>query len=75
MKIYITIALHVVLYGSETWSLTLKEEHMGPVQKVFDFIFSQKNQLANLITLVGGAFMCLRDLLRPCPVRLSVLGS
>jgi hypothetical protein len=27
VKIYKTIILQVVLYGSETWSLTLKEEH------------------------------------------------
>jgi hypothetical protein len=26
MKIYITVILLVVLYGCETWSLTLKEE-------------------------------------------------
>jgi hypothetical protein len=27
VRIYKTIILPVVLYGSETWSLTLKEEH------------------------------------------------
>jgi hypothetical protein len=27
MKIYKTIVLSVVLYGCETWSLTLREEH------------------------------------------------
>jgi hypothetical protein len=27
IKIHITIILPVVLYGSETWSLTLREEH------------------------------------------------
>ena len=27
IKIYRTIILHVVLYGCETWSLTLREEH------------------------------------------------
>jgi hypothetical protein len=27
MKIYIIIILPVVLYGCETWSLTLREEH------------------------------------------------
>jgi len=27
VKIYKTIILFVVLYGCETWSLTLKEEH------------------------------------------------
>jgi hypothetical protein len=27
VKIYKTIILPVVLYGCETWSLTLKEEH------------------------------------------------
>jgi hypothetical protein len=27
MKIYRTIILPVVLYGCETWSLTLREEH------------------------------------------------
>jgi hypothetical protein len=33
MKIYITITLPVVLYGSETRSLTLKEEHKLKVFK------------------------------------------
>jgi hypothetical protein len=27
IRIYRTIILHVVLYGCETWSLTLREEH------------------------------------------------
>jgi hypothetical protein len=27
MRIYKTVMLHVVLYGFETWSLTLREEH------------------------------------------------
>jgi hypothetical protein len=27
MKIYRTIILSVILYGCETWSLTLREEH------------------------------------------------
>jgi hypothetical protein len=27
IRIYITIILPVVLYGCETWSLTLREEH------------------------------------------------
>ena len=27
VKIHRTIILHVVLYGCETWSLTLREEH------------------------------------------------
>jgi hypothetical protein len=27
IELYKTIILHVVLYGCETWSLTLKEEH------------------------------------------------
>jgi len=34
MKIYRTIILHVVLYGCETWSLTLKDEHMVRVFKI-----------------------------------------
>ena len=33
LKIYITKILSVVLYGCETWSLTLREEHR---LKVFD---------------------------------------
>jgi hypothetical protein len=32
-------------------------------------------RLANLITVVGETFMSMCDLLRPCPVRLSLLGS
>jgi hypothetical protein len=31
--------------------------------------------LANMITVVGGTFMRMCDLLRPRPVRLSLLGS
>jgi hypothetical protein len=27
VRIYKTIILHVVLYGCETWSLTVREEH------------------------------------------------
>jgi hypothetical protein len=27
MRVYKTIILHAVLYGCETWSLTLREEH------------------------------------------------
>jgi len=27
IKIYKTVVLHVALYGCETWSVTLKEEH------------------------------------------------
>jgi hypothetical protein len=27
IRIYITLSLPVVLYGCETWSLTLREEH------------------------------------------------
>jgi hypothetical protein len=33
IRIYITIILQVVLYGCETWSLTLREEHR---MKVFE---------------------------------------
>jgi hypothetical protein len=33
IKIYKTIILPVVLYGCETWSLTLREEHR---QRVFE---------------------------------------
>jgi hypothetical protein len=33
IRIYKTIILPVVLYGSETWSLTLREEHR---QRVFE---------------------------------------
>jgi len=41
MKIYRTIILPVVLYGSETWSLTLREERRlrvfenGVLRKIF----------------------------------------
>jgi hypothetical protein len=48
------------------------------VQKVSDFISPRKTsdgKLANLITVVGGTFMRMRDFLRPCLVRFSLLGS
>jgi hypothetical protein len=44
IKILITIILHVVLYGCETWSLTLREEHRLRVfeNKVLRRIFGPK---------------------------------
>ena len=35
IKIYITIILPVVLYGCETWLLTLREEHRLRVLRIF----------------------------------------
>jgi hypothetical protein len=45
MRIYKTIILPLVLYGFETWSLTLKEEHRLRVfeNKVLRRIFGPKN--------------------------------
>jgi hypothetical protein len=44
MRIYKTIILPVVLYGCETWSLTLREEHRLRVSenKVLRRIFGPK---------------------------------
>jgi hypothetical protein len=44
IKIYKTIILHVVLYGCEIWSLTLKEEHRLKVfeNRVLRRIFGPK---------------------------------
>jgi hypothetical protein len=43
MRIYKTIILPVVLYGCETWSLTLREEHMGVFEnRVLRSIFGVK---------------------------------
>jgi hypothetical protein len=44
MRIYKTIILSVILYGCETWSLTLKEEHRLRVfeNKVLRRIFGPK---------------------------------
>jgi hypothetical protein len=44
VKIYKTIILPVVLYGCETWSLTLREEHKLRVfeNRVLRRIFGQK---------------------------------
>jgi hypothetical protein len=44
VKIYKTIILPVVLYGCETWSLTLKEEHRLRVfeNRVLSIIFGPK---------------------------------
>ena len=43
-QIYRTIILHVVLYGCETWSLTLREEHRPSVfeNRVLRRIFGPK---------------------------------
>jgi hypothetical protein len=44
VRIYKTIILPVVLYGCETWSLTLREEHKLRVfeNRVFRIIFGPK---------------------------------
>jgi hypothetical protein len=44
MRIYTTIILPVVLYGCETWSLTLSEEHRLKVfeNRVLKRIFGPK---------------------------------
>jgi hypothetical protein len=44
MRIYKTIILPVILYGCETWSLTLREEHRLRVfqSKVLRRIFGPK---------------------------------
>jgi hypothetical protein len=44
MRIYTTIILPVILYGCETWSLTLREEHRLRVfeNKVLKRIFGPK---------------------------------
>jgi hypothetical protein len=45
VRIYKTISLPVVLYGCETWSLTVREEHKLRVfeNKVLRRIFGPKN--------------------------------
>ena len=44
IKMYRTIILHVVLYGCETWSLTLRDEHRLRVfeNRVLRRIFGSK---------------------------------
>jgi hypothetical protein len=43
IKIYNTIILPVVLYGCETWSLTVREEHrLRAFKRVLRRIFGQK---------------------------------
>jgi hypothetical protein len=44
IRIYKTINLHVVMYGCETWSLTLREEHRLEVfeNRVLKRIFGPK---------------------------------
>jgi hypothetical protein len=42
MRIYETIILPVILYGCETWSLTLKEEHGLLENKVLRWMFRPK---------------------------------
>jgi hypothetical protein len=46
IKIYRTVSLPVVLYGSETWSLTLREEHRLKVfeNRVLRRIFGPKRE-------------------------------
>jgi hypothetical protein len=45
IKVYKTLILPVVLYGCETWSLTLREEHRLRV--------SEKRVLRNVVDLKG----------------------
>jgi hypothetical protein len=47
VKIYITIILPVVLYGCETWSLTLREENRPRVfeNRVLRRIFAPKRRM------------------------------
>jgi hypothetical protein len=47
VKIYKTIILPVVLYGCETWSLTLREEHRLSVfeNRVLRTIFGRKTEV------------------------------
>jgi hypothetical protein len=47
MRIYKTIILSVILYGCETWSLTLREEHRLRVfeNKVLRRIFGPKRDV------------------------------
>jgi hypothetical protein len=42
IKIYRTIILPVVLYGCETWSFTLREEHRVFKNRVLRRIFGRK---------------------------------
>jgi hypothetical protein len=46
IKIYKTVILLVVLYGCETWSLTLREEHRlrGVENRVLRKIFGPKRE-------------------------------
>jgi hypothetical protein len=46
MKIYKTVIMPVVLYGCETWSLTLREEHRLRVfeNRVLRKIFGPKRE-------------------------------
>jgi hypothetical protein len=47
IKIYKTVILPVVLYGCETWSLTLREEHRlrGFEKRVLRRIFGPKREV------------------------------
>jgi hypothetical protein len=50
---------------------TLFKKHLG----LFLSRKTSDGRLANLITVVGGIFMHMRDFLWPRPVHLSLLGS
>jgi hypothetical protein len=51
VKIYKTVILPVVLYGCETWSLTLREEHRLRIfeNRVFRRIFGPKREEDRLL--------------------------
>jgi hypothetical protein len=48
IKIYKTVILPVVLYGCETWSLTLREEHRGFLRTMLRKIFGLKREEGGL---------------------------
>jgi hypothetical protein len=66
MRIYKTVILPVILYGCETWSLTLREEHGLRVfqNKVLRRIFGPKR-----VEVTGGWRNCIKRSFVICTLR------
>jgi hypothetical protein len=57
IRIYKTIILPVVLYGCETWSLTLREDHR---LRVFESRVLRRIFEPNRDEVTGGGEICIR---------------
>ena len=58
IKVHRTIILSVVLYGCETWSLTLREEHMLRVFEMLSRILGPKRNKVMGVRIMRSLMIC-----------------